>query len=73
VGLLAPAKTDSTIVARLHQEVAKAMKNSDVVRLLATEGGNDLIAGTPVQFTETLQRELIMYRKLIQDAGIKQQ
>ncbi len=41
-GLLAPAGTDPTIIARLHDEVVKASRDPDVVRKLVTEGGNDI-------------------------------
>lgn len=73
VGLLAPAKTDAAVIARLHQEVVKAMKSPEVIRILETEAGNDLVAGTPAQFADAIQRDLILYRKLVKDANIKQQ
>ena len=71
VGLLAPAKTDAAIIQRLHQEVVKAMKSPEVIQRLGTEGGNDLVAGTPAEFAELMQRDLAMYRKLVKDANLK--
>jgi tripartite-type tricarboxylate transporter receptor subunit TctC len=72
-GLLAPAKTDSAIVSRLHQEVVKALKSPDVVQRLETDGGNELVGGTPAEFAAQIQSDLALYRKLIADADIKQQ
>jgi tripartite-type tricarboxylate transporter receptor subunit TctC len=72
-GLLAPAKTDSAIVSRLHQEVVKALKSPDVVQRLETDGGNELVGGTPAEFAVQIQSDLALYRKLIADADIKQQ
>jgi tripartite-type tricarboxylate transporter receptor subunit TctC len=72
-GLLAPAKTDPAIIARLHQEVVKALKSPEVVQRLETDGGNELVGGTPAEFAAQLQSDLALYRKLIADADIKQQ
>jgi tripartite-type tricarboxylate transporter receptor subunit TctC len=73
VGLLAPAKTDPAIVARLHQEVVKAMKAPEIIQALKTEGGNDLVANTPVEFRAQIVRDLALNRKLIKDANIKEE
>lgn len=72
-GLLAPAKTDPAIIARLHQEVLKALKSPDVIQRLETEGGNELVGSTPSEFANQIQRDLALYRKLIKDADIKQE
>jgi tripartite-type tricarboxylate transporter receptor subunit TctC len=72
-GLLSPAKTDPAIVSRLHQEVVKALKSPDVVQRLETDGGNELVGGTPAEFAAQIQSDLALYRKLIADADIKQQ
>lgn len=72
-GLLAPAKTDPAIIARLHQEVLKALKSPDVIQRLETEGGNELVGSTPSEFASQIQSDLALYRKLIKDADIKQE
>jgi tripartite-type tricarboxylate transporter receptor subunit TctC len=72
VGLMAPAKTDSAIVRRLHQEVVKALKSPEVIERLQKEGGNDLVGSTPEAFAATIARELALYRKLVADAKIQQ-
>jgi tripartite-type tricarboxylate transporter receptor subunit TctC len=72
-GLLAPAGTDPAIIARLHDEAVKAARLPDVVRKLETEGGNDMVAGTPEEFAELIRSDLVRYRKLVEDAHIPKQ
>jgi tripartite-type tricarboxylate transporter receptor subunit TctC len=72
-GFLAPANTDPAIIARLHQEVVKAMKSPDVVQRLEIDGGNDLIGSSPTEFAAQIKNDLAIYRKLIKDADIKQE
>ncbi|ANN79068.1 Bug family tripartite tricarboxylate transporter substrate binding protein [Bordetella flabilis] len=72
-GLLAPAGTDPGIIARLHDEAVKAARMPDVVRKLETEGGNDMVAGTPEEFAELIRSDLVRYRKLVEDAHIPKQ
>ncbi len=73
VGLLAPAKTDPAIIARLHQEAVKAVKSAEVVQRLGLEGGNELVGSSPAEFSAQIQRELVLYEKLVKDANIKPQ
>lgn len=72
-GLLAPAKTDPAIIARLHQEMVKALKSPDVIQRLETDGGNELVGSSPSEFASQIQSDLALYRKLIKDADIKQE
>ncbi|HTK01749.1 MAG TPA: tripartite tricarboxylate transporter substrate binding protein [Bordetella sp.] len=72
-GMLAPAGTDPKIIARLHDEVVKASRDPDVVRKLVTEGGNDMVAGTPEEFAAQIRSDLDLYRRLIEDAKIPKQ
>jgi tripartite-type tricarboxylate transporter receptor subunit TctC len=72
-GLLAPAGTDPKIIARLQDEAVKAARLPDVVRKLETEGGNEMVAGTPEEFAALIQSDLVRYRKLIEDARIPKQ
>jgi tripartite-type tricarboxylate transporter receptor subunit TctC len=72
-GLLAPAGTDPRVIARLHDEAVKAARMPDVVRKLETEGGNDMVAGTPQEFADLIRSDLVRYRKLVEDAHIPKQ
>jgi tripartite-type tricarboxylate transporter receptor subunit TctC len=71
VGLLAPGGTDPAIIARLHQEVVKAIKSEELVQKIEVQGGNQLVGSSPEQFTALIRRELDMYDKLIKSARIE--
>ncbi|MFM9992152.1 MAG: Bug family tripartite tricarboxylate transporter substrate binding protein [Burkholderiaceae bacterium] len=70
-GVLAPAKTDPAIIARLHQEIVKASKSMEAGRRLVDEGGNEIIASSPAEFARQIKSDLALYGKLIKDAAIK--
>lgn len=72
-GILAPAGTDAAIVRTLNDAVAAAMREPDVVKRLADEGGYEIVAGSPVDFGQLIATELGMYRRLIRDANIRMQ
>ena len=68
--LVAPAGTPADVVARLHQEVVRILKNPEVVeRILAT--GAEVIANTPEEFTANLRAEYQRIGRFIQEAGIR--
>ena len=69
-GFLAPAKTPSAIVTKLHGEVMKAIKQPDVLERLAALGAEP-IGSTPAQFSEQIRRDLDKWAKVVQAAGIK--
>jgi tripartite-type tricarboxylate transporter receptor subunit TctC len=69
-GLFAPAGTPAEIVARLNQEVAKALKSPDV-REAATGFGFELYGNTPQEFAEAIKSDLARVSRVVRDAGIK--
>ena len=69
-GLLAPAGTDPAIIRRLNAEAVKALKSPAVIRRLVDEGGNEIVGGTPAEFSQQIQSDLRLYGKLITDAYI---
>ena len=69
-GLLAPARTPTAVVARLHAEVKAILAEPEVRdRLLAV--GFDLHASTPETFARIIREESARYAKIIRAAGIK--
>ncbi|RZS84016.1 Bug family tripartite tricarboxylate transporter substrate binding protein [Pigmentiphaga kullae] len=72
-GILAPAGTDAAIVKTLNDAVGAAMREPDVVKRLAEEGGYEIVAGSPADFARLIATELDMYKRLIQDANIRMQ
>jgi len=70
-GLLAPSGTDSLIINKLHSEVVKALKLPNVIKRLVDDGGNEIVGGSPQEFTHQIQADLKLYGKLISDAKIQ--
>jgi tripartite-type tricarboxylate transporter receptor subunit TctC len=68
-GFLAPAGTSQAIVARLQQEVARAVAKQKVRDFLATQGARP-VASTPAEYAQVIQREIAMWRGVIQKAGV---
>jgi tripartite-type tricarboxylate transporter receptor subunit TctC len=69
-GLFAPAGTPADIVARLNEEVVKALKSPDV-RDAAAGFGFEIYGNTPEEFSEAIKSDLARVSKVIRDAGIK--
>ena len=69
--ILAPAGTPKAMVDRLYRETVKALKMSDVIDRLGTQGGNELIGSTPEQFAALIKSEIQKYGKVIKNAGIR--
>jgi tripartite-type tricarboxylate transporter receptor subunit TctC len=72
-GFLAPAGTPKAIVARLNAEIVKALRSPDVHERLVTQGGNEIVTGTPEDLAALISSDLRKYAKLIKDAGIQPQ
>lgn len=70
VGLVAPAGTPGAIVGRLSTEMARALKQADVLNALSLDGTQP-VGSTPEQFSQALAEELERWRKLVQGRNIK--
>src|SRR5205823_13037502 len=69
-GLMAPAGTSQSIIARLHHETVRALTAKDVLKRLGN-AGMEVVANTPTEFAAVIKSELPRWAKLIKDAGIK--
>lgn len=69
-GLIGPRNLPPAIVARLHQEVQKALAVPAVRERLASAGG-EVVPGSSAQFAKLLDSEKQRYEKLIRAAAIK--
>lgn len=69
-GLIGPRNLPPAIVARLHQEVQKALAVPAVRERLAGAGG-EVVPGSSAQFAKLLDSEKQRYEKLIRAAAIK--
>jgi tripartite-type tricarboxylate transporter receptor subunit TctC len=69
-GVLAPAHTATSIVARLHDGIVKVLAAPDMQsRLLAQ--GFEPVGGTPAEFGAYIKSEIAKWGKVIRVAGIK--
>lgn len=69
-GLMASAGTPADIIAKLHGEVARALRQPDVMEKL-TALGADPVGGTPVELAESIRAESARWAKVVKDANIK--
>ena len=69
-GMLAPAATPPSVIARLNAELHKALASADLKARLVTAGIEPLTS-TPQEFGAFIQSETVRYAKVIRDAGIK--
>jgi tripartite-type tricarboxylate transporter receptor subunit TctC len=69
-GILAPAGTPKAIVVRLNAELAKIMHSpelKDRLDALAT----DPVTSTPEEFAGLIKREIVKWREVVREAGLK--
>jgi tripartite-type tricarboxylate transporter receptor subunit TctC len=71
LGLFAPAGTPEPVLARLREEVAKALASDDVKERLNNAGGLQAFATTPAEFAVLIKSDYDKYGKLVRDIGVK--
>jgi len=69
-GLVGPAGMPPAVIARLHQEVQRALATTELRERLVSAGG-DVASGSTAMFGDLVRREQQRYEKLIRDAQIK--
>jgi tripartite-type tricarboxylate transporter receptor subunit TctC len=70
IGMLAPAKTPSEIIERMHAEVRKALAQPDSRKIL-TNAGFDVAGTSPAEFRAWQQSEIAKWGKVIKATGAK--
>ncbi len=69
-GLLAPAGTPEPVIARLHQEMAKIMRMSDIREKFADLGATS-IGSTPQELAAFIRAEMVKWAEVVKAANIK--
>jgi tripartite-type tricarboxylate transporter receptor subunit TctC len=69
-GLLVPAGTPKDIVARLHADTVKALRQADVQQRLAEQGGN-AIGNTPEEFGRYIRSESEKWSRVLQGSSVR--
>ena len=70
IGLLAPAGTPREVIQRLSTEMAKVVKQPDVVKRF-TELGIDAVGSSPSDYAALNKTEYEKYGKLVKETGAK--
>jgi tripartite-type tricarboxylate transporter receptor subunit TctC len=71
-GLAGPKGLPRAVIDRINAEVSAVVKSTDAAEQLQTDGVMPM-RSTPGELGVTLRREIELWRKVIQDAGIKLQ
>jgi tripartite-type tricarboxylate transporter receptor subunit TctC len=69
-GLLAPAATAKTVIARVNAEAVKALRMPDVVRTLSSQGAEP-VGSTPEEFASFIRSEIDKWARLVKAAKMK--
>lgn len=69
-GLMVPAGTPESIIARLHDAAAKALAHPDIKKRLV-ELGADPVGSTPAQFADQIGKDTQWWAALIKSTGTK--
>lgn len=67
--IYAPKGTPKPIVQKLHEEIAKALKQPDVQAKLAGQLGMDLVGGTPEELAALMAQEIPRWGALVKKSG----
>ena len=70
LGYLAPAATPPAIVAKLSQNLVRAVKSPEVASVLEPDG-NRPVGTTPEEFRQLLAEELARWRRIAKETGFK--
>lgn len=69
-GVLTPAGTPKEVVAKLHADVVRVLKQADVQERFRGEGG-DIVGNTPEEFAAFIRKEVPKWSAVVKDAGVK--
>lgn len=72
IGMIAPAKTPSSIVQRMATDVVAAAREPEVAKRIASMGMN-LVGSTPEAYLEAYRAEKVAWRQLLTQAGVRPQ
>ena len=69
-GMLVPAGTPRGIIDRLHGEIARALRESQVAERIASQG-IEITLAAPDEFQALMKTHMAKWAKVVRDAGIK--
>jgi tripartite-type tricarboxylate transporter receptor subunit TctC len=69
-GMFVPAGTPAPVVAKLHDELVKAVRNPEVANKITAQG-LDVMTTTPEQFAALMKEDAVKLGKVVKDSGAK--
>ncbi|MGH8633114.1 MAG: Bug family tripartite tricarboxylate transporter substrate binding protein [Burkholderiales bacterium] len=69
-GLVAPAAVNKDVIARLHGETVKVLRQKDVADRIADQGA-EVAGSTPAEFAAFIRAEREKYARIVKEANIK--
>ena len=69
-GILAPARTPPTIVARLQAEVARMAKSTEA-REMAAAQGLELVGSTPQELDAYIRAQMAKFARVVKATGMR--
>jgi len=69
-GVIAPAGTPPAIVSRMHEELAKALKDPAVAQKL-TDQGMEIVGGGPAELDKFLRAEIARWAAVVKENRIR--
>jgi len=69
-GVFVPAGTPKEVVTRLHTDIVKILRQPDVQKRFAGEGG-DIAGNSPEEFGEFVRKDVPKWTKVIKDSGAR--
>jgi len=69
-GVIAPAKTPLEVVKRMNDAINKVLKNPETAKKLS-EQGVTIVGGTPAEATAFIDRQMVIWDKVVKDNNIK--
>ncbi|MBI4191135.1 MAG: tripartite tricarboxylate transporter substrate binding protein [Betaproteobacteria bacterium] len=70
--MFAPAKTPAAIITRLNQEIARVLNRPEVKQRFS-DVGTETVGSSPEQLAATVKSDMVKWRKLIKDAGLRRE
>jgi len=70
VGLLAPGRTPTWLVARVNQDMSRAAQTAEVRERFAQAGG-EVASSTPAEFAALIKADIVKLAKVVRAANVK--
>lgn len=70
-GILAPAGTPRSIIARLNEEIVKVVRSREFGRMLTGEGAT-AVGNTPAEFDAIIRADIAKWARILKEGGMRE-